>query len=71
MEMKVTLREVLSRVSLRAPEAPSEKVRLHNVTLMPARGARVVVADRRATRERTTTEVSARTDAFKDLGVAS
>jgi cytochrome P450 family 135 len=47
MEMKATLREVLSRVTLSAPKAASEKVRLHNVTLVPARWTRVVVDERR------------------------
>jgi hypothetical protein len=51
MEMKVTLREVLSRVSVRAPEAASEKVKLHNVTLMPAKQARIVVTGRRTRAE--------------------
>jgi cytochrome P450 len=59
MEMKVTLREVLSRVSLRAPEAVSEKVRLHNVTLMPAKGARVVVTSRRVQPARMDAEAAA------------
>jgi cytochrome P450 family 135 len=47
MEMKVTLREVLSRLDLKAPESAPEKVRLNNVTLMPGKGARVVVTGRR------------------------
>jgi cytochrome P450 family 135 len=48
MEMKVVLREVLLRVTLRAPDPKPEKQKLHNVTLVPAKGARVVVADRPA-----------------------
>ena len=40
------LREVLARVSVRAPDPKPERIRLHNVTLVPAKGARVVVADR-------------------------
>jgi cytochrome P450 family 135 len=48
MEMKAVLREVLSRVTVRAPDPRPERIRLHNVTLTPAKGARVVVADRRA-----------------------
>jgi len=47
MEMKAVLREVLSRVTVRAPDPQPERIRLHNVTLTPAKGARVVVADRR------------------------
>jgi cytochrome P450 len=46
MEMKTVLREVLTRVEVRAPDAKPERIRLHNVTLTPAKGTRVVVADR-------------------------
>jgi cytochrome P450 len=48
MEMKAVLREVLSRVTVRAPDPRPERMKLHNVTLMPAKGARVVVRDRAA-----------------------
>jgi cytochrome P450 len=50
MEMKAALREILSLVTLRAPAPDSEAVRLHNVTLVPAKGARVAVTARRAAR---------------------
>ncbi len=46
MEMKAVLREVLTRVDVRASDPKPERQRLHNVTLVPAKGARVVVADR-------------------------
>jgi cytochrome P450 len=46
MEMKAVLREVLLRVEVRAPDPKPERIRLHNVTLVPGKGARVVVADR-------------------------
>jgi cytochrome P450 family 135 len=46
MEMKAVLREVLTRVEVRAPDPRPERIRLHNVTLVPAKGTRVVVADR-------------------------
>jgi cytochrome P450 len=48
MEMKVVLREVLSRLTVRAPDRRPERMKLHNVTLMPGRGARVIVSDRAA-----------------------
>jgi cytochrome P450 len=50
MEMKAVLREVLLRVSVRAPDPKPERIRLHNVTLVPSKGARVIVADRADTR---------------------
>jgi hypothetical protein len=37
---------VLTRVEVRAPEPKPERIRLQNVTLVPAKGARVLVADR-------------------------
>jgi cytochrome P450 len=46
MEMKAVLGEVLSRVDVRAPDPAPERIRLHNVTLVPAKGTRVVVTDR-------------------------
>jgi cytochrome P450 family 135 len=46
MEMKAVLREVLIRVSVRAADPKPERIRLQNVTLVPAKGATVVVADR-------------------------
>jgi cytochrome P450 len=46
MEMKAVLSEVLSHVDVRAPDPKPERIRLHNVTLVPAKGARVVVSDR-------------------------
>jgi cytochrome P450 len=50
MEMKAVLKEVLSRVEVRAADPKPERLKLHNVTLMPAKGARVIVTDRPATR---------------------
>jgi cytochrome P450 family 135 len=46
MEMKAVLREVLARVEVRAPDPKPERLRLHNVTLVPAKGARVIIEDR-------------------------
>jgi cytochrome P450 len=46
MEMKAVLREVLLHVEVRAPDPKPERIRLNNVTLVPGKGARVVVADR-------------------------
>ncbi len=46
MEMKEVLREVLSRVEVRAADPKPERIKLHNVTLTPAKGAVVVVSDR-------------------------
>ena len=40
------LSEVLARVSVRAADPKPERIQLHNVTLVPAKGARVIVADR-------------------------
>jgi cytochrome P450 len=46
MEMKIVLSTVLGRVKLRAAEDRSEKPRVHHVTQVPARGARVIAAAR-------------------------
>jgi len=42
LEMRVALRTILARASLRADRARDERVRNHHITLVPARGARVV-----------------------------
>ena len=47
VEMRVVLREVLRRVRLRAPSARPERPRVQHVTVVPARGARAVVTERR------------------------
>jgi cytochrome P450 family 135 len=47
MEMKVVLREALSRVELQSTSEPGEPARSHHVTLVPKRGAQVVVHPRR------------------------
>ena len=47
MEMRAIMRTVLERVSLRAPSAKSERVKVHHITLVPARGGRVIVTGRR------------------------
>jgi cytochrome P450 family 135 len=47
MEMRAIVRTVLERVSLRAPTARSERVKVHHITLVPARGGRVIVTGRR------------------------
>jgi cytochrome P450 len=46
-EMKVVIRTVLARARLVAADRRDERVRLHNVTLVPAKGARVVLRERR------------------------
>ncbi len=47
MEMRAIMRTVLERVSLRAPSAKAERVKVHHITLVPARGGRVIVTGRR------------------------
>jgi cytochrome P450 len=47
MEMRAIVRTVLGRVSLRAPTTKSERVKVHHITLVPARGGRVIVTGRR------------------------
>jgi hypothetical protein len=47
MEMRAIMRTVLERVSLRAPSAKSERVKVHHITLVPSRGGRVIVTGRR------------------------
>jgi cytochrome P450 len=48
VEMRVVLREVLRRVRLRAASPRPERPRVHHVTVVPSRGARVVVEARLA-----------------------
>ena len=45
-EMKIVLREILARVRLRAADPAPEPPRVRHVTIVPARGARVVVEER-------------------------
>ncbi len=47
MEMRAIMRTVLERVSLRAPSAKAERVKVHHITLVPSRGGRVIVTGRR------------------------
>jgi cytochrome P450 len=42
-EMRTILREFVERADLRPGEATSEKVKIRNITLVPAKGARVVL----------------------------
>jgi cytochrome P450 len=42
LEMRVALRTILKHTTLRADRPRSERVRNHHITLVPARGARVV-----------------------------
>jgi cytochrome P450 len=58
MEMRAIVRTVLERVQLRAPSMRSERVKVHHITLVPARGARVVVTGRRAQSRPVTTQAS-------------
>jgi cytochrome P450 family 135 len=46
VEMRVVLREVLRRVRLRAPSQRPERPQVRHVTVVPARGCRVVVEER-------------------------
>ena len=47
LEMKVVIRAVLERVDLEAPDPEPERVRMHHVTLIPAKGATVIARSRR------------------------
>ncbi len=42
-EMRIVLREIVSRAQLRAPDQAPEKVRIRNITLVPQHGTRVVL----------------------------
>lgn len=42
-EMRTILREFVTRADLRAVDAKPEPIRVRNITLAPARGARVVM----------------------------
>jgi cytochrome P450 len=46
MEMKTILRTILAAFDVRAPDRKPEAVRLHHITLVPARGARVILTPR-------------------------
>jgi cytochrome P450 len=46
VEMRVVLREVLSRVRLRAPSARPERPKVQHVTVVPKQGCQVVVEER-------------------------
>jgi cytochrome P450 len=46
-EMAVVLRTVLQQVDLRAADPAPERTKVHHITLIPAKGARVVVERRR------------------------
>jgi cytochrome P450 len=46
VEMRVVMREVLRRVRLRAPSTAPERAKIRHVTVVPARGCRVVVEER-------------------------
>jgi cytochrome P450 family 135 len=46
VEMRVVLREVLRRARLRAPSPAPERAKVLHVTVVPARGCRVVVEER-------------------------
>jgi cytochrome P450 len=48
VEMRVVLREVLRRARLRAPSQRPERAQVRHVTVIPARGCRVVVEERLA-----------------------
>jgi hypothetical protein len=50
MEMRAVLRAVLEQVQLRVAGARSERVKVHHITLVPARGARALVVTRRPSR---------------------
>jgi cytochrome P450 family 135 len=46
LEMKVVIKAVLDRVDLQADDPKPERTRMHHVTLVPARGARLTVRPR-------------------------
>jgi cytochrome P450 len=46
LEMKSVIREVLSRVELRSPGGPGERIAVRHVTIQPRRGARALVGRR-------------------------
>ena len=46
LEMKVVIKAVLERVDLEAPSPRGERVRIHHLTLIPARGALLTVRPR-------------------------
>jgi cytochrome P450 family 135 len=58
MELRAIGRTVLERVSLRAPSTKSERVKVHHITLVPARGGRVIVTGRRRAQRCTAGEVA-------------
>jgi cytochrome P450 len=51
LEIRTVLQTVVAQAELRAPDPAPEGTRLRNVTLVPARGARVVMVGRRAPRD--------------------
>ena len=51
LEIRTVLQTVVERAELRAPDPAPERTRLRNVTLIPQRGARVVMDRRRAAAE--------------------
>jgi cytochrome P450 len=51
LEIRTVLQTVVARAELRAPDPAPERTRLRNVTLIPQRGARVVMDRRRAAGE--------------------
>ena len=48
VEMRIVMREVLKRVTLRAASPRPERAKVRHVTVVPARGCRVIVAERLA-----------------------
>ena len=48
LEMKVVIAAVLERVDIAAPEPRGERARMHHITLVPSKGARVTVHPRGA-----------------------
>jgi cytochrome P450 len=48
MEIKTVIATVLEQVQLRAPSMRAERVKVHHITLVPARGGRVIVTRRRS-----------------------
>jgi cytochrome P450 len=55
VEMRVVLREVLKRMTLRAPSPRPERPKVKHVTVIPARDCRVVLVERRAPEPRSET----------------
>ncbi|HEX6152310.1 MAG TPA: cytochrome P450 [Solirubrobacterales bacterium] len=48
LEMRIVIKELLRRFRIEAAPGPEEKIRLHGLTLVPARGAQVILQPRKS-----------------------